>query len=197
VTLRRPWKAGGFFRLSSVVDRLRTEAWLRLGAHRSGGGKAHNQSLHSGVLIAGRCPARCRFRAWHKGKNGPQLVIDILESSNTCLFRGLFLGNVPTRLEAFPTLFFGDATLPKAVDWLPVPSSVERADTLANAVTFLPTALRGGTRTLFSSQGTAHVFFLKEQKVEMLPARVKTLRETRLTAASRRGAACGGFSVMC
>ena len=54
-------------------------------------------------------------------------------------------------VEAFPTLFCEDVTLPKAVDWLPVPSHVEIADTLANAVTFLPVALRYGTRTFFSS----------------------------------------------
>lgn len=105
------------------------------------------------------------------------LVVGSLESNNTRLFRGLFLGNVPTRLEAFPALFVGDVTLPKAVGWLPVPSYVEIADTLGNAVTFLPTALRGGTRTLFSSQGTAHVFFLKEQKVEMLRTRAEAVEK--------------------
>lgn len=43
------------------------------------------------------------------------------------------------------------ALLPKAVDWLPVPSEQQIADySLVNAVTFLPTVLHGGTRTLFS-----------------------------------------------
>ena len=37
------------------------------------------------------------------------------------------------------------ALLPKAVDWLPVPSEQQIADySLVNAVTFLPTVLHGG-----------------------------------------------------
>jgi hypothetical protein len=158
VTLRRAWKARGFFRLSSVVDERRNEAWLRLGAHRSGGGKARNQSLHSGVLIAGRCHARSGFHASHKGMNGPQLVVGVLESrtkDHPRLFRGSVLGNMPTRLEAFPERYsWKDVTLPKAVDWVPVPSHVEIAHTLGNTGVFLPPALRWRTRTLFSSQGT-------------------------------------------
>ena len=66
----------------------------------------------------------------------------------------LLLRNVPIRVEAFPTLFFGDVTLPKAVDWLPVPSHVEIADTLVNTVVFLRLVLHEPTRTLFSFQGT-------------------------------------------
>ena len=88
--------------LSSVVDELRNGAWLRRIAHRSGGGKARNQRLHPGDLLPGRCHARSCFHALHKGKNGPQRVFGILESRNTHLFRGSILGNVPTRLEAFP-----------------------------------------------------------------------------------------------
>jgi hypothetical protein len=38
----------------------------------------------------------------------------------------------------------------------------------AYAVTFLPTALRGGTRTLFSSQGTTNLFFLKGQNMVVM-----------------------------
>jgi hypothetical protein len=156
VTLRRDWKSRGFFRLSSVRDGLRNEAWLRLGAHRSGGGKARNQRLHSGFLFPGRCHARCGFHALHKGKNGPQLVVGILGSRNTRLFRGLIPGNIPAGVEAFPALLCDDVTLPKAVDWLPVPSHVEIAHTLANAVTFLRLVLHQATRTFFSSQGTEH-----------------------------------------
>lgn len=61
---------------------------------------------------------------------------------------------MPTRLEAFPALLCEDVTLPKTVDWLPVSSHVEIADTLVNTVVFLRLALRQATRTLFSSQGT-------------------------------------------
>ena len=91
-------------------------------------------------------------------------------------------------------LFCDDVTVPKAVDWLPVPSHVEIADTLGNAVTFLPTALRGGTHTLFSLQGTVDLFSHRCQKVET--AKVKTLRETRLTTATGSDVACGGFRIV-
>ena len=69
--------------------------------------------------------------------------------------------------EAFPVLFFRGATLPKAVEWLPVPSSVAIAEIVANAVTFLHLALRQTTHTLFSWKGTPEVFFLQERKVEI------------------------------
>ena len=113
-------------------------AWPRLGAHRSGGGKARNQCLHSGFLFPGRCHARSGFHALRKGKNGPQLALGSLESRTTRLIGGSIPGNIPTGLEAFPTLFSGDTTLPKAVDWLPVPSHVEIAHTLVNTGVFLP-----------------------------------------------------------
>jgi hypothetical protein len=134
----------------------------------------HGNSLSiQTACFLGRCHARSGFHAWRKGKNGPQLAVGSLESKNTRLFRDLFLGNVPTRLEAFPALFLNDVTLPKAVDWLPVPSHVEIADTLGNAVTFLRLALRQATHTLFSSQGTANVFFSSGTQVEMLRARAQ------------------------
>ena len=113
-----------------------------------------SERIHSCKQLPGRCHARSGFHALHKGKNGPQLAVGILGSRNTRLFRGSVPGNVPTGVEAFPALFCDDVTLPKAVDWLPVPSHVEIADTLVNAVTFLRLALRQTTRTLFSSQGT-------------------------------------------
>lgn len=63
-------------------------------------------------------------------------------------------------------LFFCSTTLPKAVEWLPVPSLRKIADTLGNTVVFLPLALRQRTRTLLSSQGTTQFFFLEETKAE-------------------------------
>jgi len=41
-----------------------------------------------------------------RGMNGPQLAVGILGSGNTHVFRRLALGNVPTRVEAFPALLF-------------------------------------------------------------------------------------------
>ena len=71
VTLRQRMNPHGFFCLSSVRDGLSSGAWLRLGAHRSGGGKARKQCLHSGVVFPGRCQARWCSHAFPKGMNGP------------------------------------------------------------------------------------------------------------------------------
>lgn len=65
-------------------------------------------------------------------------------------------------------LFLDAAALPKAVDWIPVPSQRQIAHTLANAVTFLRMALRHATRTLFSSQSTTDLFSRWLEKLEML-----------------------------
>lgn len=53
VTLRQGLKPHGFFRLSSVRDVLRTAAWPRLGAHRSGGGKARDERIHAYISFLG------------------------------------------------------------------------------------------------------------------------------------------------
>ena len=46
-----------------------------------------------------------------------------LESSNTHVFQRSILGSVPPRVEAFPWCYCVDAAaLPKAVEWIPVPS---------------------------------------------------------------------------
>jgi hypothetical protein len=61
--------------------------------------------------MTGRCHARSSFHASYKGKNGPQLVVGILESrtkDHPHVFRRLALGNIPTRVEAFPALFLKD-----------------------------------------------------------------------------------------
>ena len=73
VTLRQGRNPHDFFCLSSVGDGLSSGAWLRLGARRSGGGKARKQCLHSGVVFPGRCQARWCSHAFPKGMHGPQL----------------------------------------------------------------------------------------------------------------------------
>ena len=154
MTLRQGLKPHGFFRLSSIRDRLGTCLVEATHRYRSGGGKARNEHIHACFLAPGRCHARYSFHALRKGMNGPQLAVGALGKSNTHLFRGLFLGNVPARLEAFPALFFCRTTRTLAVDWLPVPSLCQIADTVVNAVTFLRSSLHATTRTLFSFQGT-------------------------------------------
>jgi len=50
VTLRRDWKSCGFFRHSSVRERLRSGAWLRLGASRSAH-ELRNEAAKELILI--------------------------------------------------------------------------------------------------------------------------------------------------
>ena len=120
----------------------------------------------------GLCQARSRFRAFSFGKHGPQLAVGILESENTRLAsRASSVGMYPHGWRLFLVLLFKALALPKPVEWLPVASQEQIADSLVNAVTFLQEALRLLTHTLFSFQGTTSLFFLREQKVEMYEAR--------------------------
>ena len=66
----------------------------------------HAMNIPIQTFMTGRCHARCFSHASYKGMNGPQLVVGILGKSNTRVFRRLTRGNVPTRVEAFPTLMF-------------------------------------------------------------------------------------------
>jgi hypothetical protein len=152
------------------------------------------------MLITGRCQARSDFHASCKGMNGPQLAVGILGSGNTRLLRGLLLGNVPTRSEAFPALFVHRATLPKAVDWLPVPSLRKIARTVANMVVFLPAVLHGGTgKHDFVVQGTRTSLLYSAQNVKRfgLPggffASRRAQADTRLTPGVETAGACGGL----
>jgi hypothetical protein len=55
-------------------------------------------------------------------------VFGDLERRNTRVFRRYSLRNVPIRAEAFPWCYFVPAaTLPKTVEWIPVPSSQQIA----------------------------------------------------------------------
>jgi hypothetical protein len=89
-----------------------------------------------------------------------------VERSNTRIFRYCSPGNTPQGRRLFLCYFLRDATLPKVVEWLPVPSSVVIAETMGNTVMFLQEALRLLTRTFFSFQGTTQLFFLHLQKEE-------------------------------
>src|SRR5438876_12177102 len=101
VTLRLGWKPSGFC-LSSVGDRLRNVAWPRLGAYRSGGGKAERvppfrRLLSCAVPCALVLPCLSERDEWPTTS-----VFGVLGSPNTRLFRGCSRGNIPTRAEAFP-----------------------------------------------------------------------------------------------
>jgi hypothetical protein len=102
VTLRLDWKSSGFFRLSSVREKLRIAAWLRLGASRSGGGKAEGAPPFR-QLLSWAVPCPLLFPCLSERDEWPTTpVFGVLGTSNTRIFRYSLLGNVPTRAEAFP-----------------------------------------------------------------------------------------------
>jgi hypothetical protein len=133
------------------------------------------------TFMTRRCHARCFSHAsypwdewpttgsWHPGeKQHPRLsTLNPWE----CPYTG----------GGFPYAIVQRTTLPKPVDWLPVTSLCQIADTVANAVTFLRLALRQTTRTLFRFQGTTHLFSQGGQKVET-PRRQGLKPETLTTA---------------
>jgi len=127
VTLRQGLKPHGFFCLSSVRDRLSNGAWLRLGAHRNGGGKAESAPPYRRMLswaVPSPLVLSClsERKAWSTTP-----VFGVLERINTHIFRCCSPGNVPQRRRLFLGAIVRAATLPKAVDWLPVPSQQQIA----------------------------------------------------------------------
>src|SRR5262249_6801568 len=97
------------------------------------------ESIHPCLFSPGRCHARWVLRAFPKGRDGPQLRFSASwEKPTPTSFDVAPVGTCPHGRRLFLALFSGDATLPKAVDWLPVPSSVEIAVHLANTPVFLP-----------------------------------------------------------
>jgi hypothetical protein len=82
------------------------------------------------------------------------------------------------------------------VDWIPEPVSHQHSSTDQHRSAFTRgTDVPRNCLTLFCFQCTVSLFLHRSQKVEMLPARVETKRETFLPAGVRNPAACGGFSV--
>jgi hypothetical protein len=189
VTLRQGIKPHGFFGLSSVRDLLRNAAWPRLGAYRSGGGKARKQYLHSDGLFPGRCHARGWFRAPCKGKNGPQLAVGVLETRHTRIFRCLPWGMYPPGWRLFLMLF---STLWHFLKPMLLCSSYLRTAQSVyiwnNAVAFLRMALRHATHTLFCFQGARCIFSQRNKKVETYG-----LKPGTPNCCLSRGAACGGL----
>jgi hypothetical protein len=130
VTLRRRWKARGFFRLSSVVAGRRNAAWLRLGAQRSGGGKARHEPIHSSLSWLGGAKPVPASMPCAKGTMAHTLRLASWEAGTPASFEAYSRGTFPPGWRLFLRYSCRDVTLPKAVDWLPVPSYVEIADTL-------------------------------------------------------------------
>ncbi len=178
VTLRQGLKPHGFFCLSSVRDRLSNAAWLRLGASRSGGGKARNQRIHSCLCFLGGARPVSLLMPHAKGRMAHNLRLASWRRPTPASFNAAPLGTYPRGGGFSLLLFFTNVTLPKAVEWLPVPSRVERAYTSGNAVTFLRMALRHATHTLFSCSRYYESILLRW--VKSGNARAKA--HTRLTA---------------
>src|SRR6266566_340255 len=115
---------------------------------------------HSCVVSLARCHARGCSHAFREGKNGPHLSFSATwREATPSSFEAHSWGTDPPGWRLFLSYFVLAAPLPKAVDWLPVPSQQQIACTLVNTVVFLPVALRYGTRTLFRFQGTPNIHY--------------------------------------
>jgi hypothetical protein len=151
VTLRQGLKPHGFFCLSSVRDGLSDGAWLRLGAHRSGGGKAEGASP-SRRILCWAVPGPLFFPCLSERDEWPTTPVSgVLGKSNTRIFRCCSPGNVPAGAEAFPDALVRAA--PRAFSRGLATRTFGTAHSVAqwfNTVVCLPTALRHGTHTRFS-----------------------------------------------
>ena len=106
VTLRQGLKPCGFFRLSSVRDRLRTTAWPRLGAYRSGGGKAQRRCIHPCIrLLGGARPVPCSM-PHAKGCMAHSLRLASWEQATPASFDATPLGTYPRGGGFSWSLFF-------------------------------------------------------------------------------------------
>jgi hypothetical protein len=94
-------KARGFFCLSSVRDTMRSGAWLRLGAHRSGGGKAERAPPFRRVL-SWAVPCLLVFPCLSQRDEWPTTSVSgVLGRTNTRVFRRCSPGNAPQGRRLF------------------------------------------------------------------------------------------------
>jgi hypothetical protein len=101
VTLRRDWKSQGFFRLSSVGERRRNAAWLRLGVSRSGGGKARNQRIHSCPYLLGGAMPVLAFMPGAKGRMAHTLRLASWKARTPASFEAQSWGTYPPGWRLF------------------------------------------------------------------------------------------------
>jgi hypothetical protein len=168
VTLRQGLKPHGFFCLSSVRDALRNAAWPRLIAHRSGGGKARRQRIHSDICslggampvgplmpcAKGRMAHNLRLASWRRPTPAS---FDACPGEYTHQGGGFSLCYFSTLLHFLKPYILMSRAFAQQIAWY----------IWNNAVAFLPQALRLGTRTLFSFQGAIALFYPRESKPEM------------------------------
>ena len=159
-------KSRGFFCLSSVRDTMRNGAWLRLGAHRSGGGKAERAPPFRRVL-SWAVPCLFVFPCLSQRDEWPTpSVSGVLERTNTRVFRRCSPGNVPQGRRLFLALVcLGCHTSSSRTSSGVVPAPQQRAAYSGTTQrVFVPPALRRRTRTRCSWKGTPDLFFLHRQK---------------------------------
>jgi hypothetical protein len=121
---------GSHFCLSSVRERRRSEAWLRLIVSRSGGGKAYHDYLHSDLHDwAVPCPLLFPCLA-PAGSMAHNLRLASWGKATPASHRGLNPWVCTHKGGGFPYAIVVRTTLPKAVEWLPVPSLYKIADIL-------------------------------------------------------------------
>ncbi len=159
MTLRQGLKPHGFFRHSSVRDVLRSGAWLRLGAHRNGGGIA--ETAHP-FMLAVSCAVPCAlvYPCLAERDEWPTTsAFGVLGSTNTWSFCSP-LGK-PRSERLFLCSFRRSLHFLKPyIHWCRAFAASQRAwYAWNNTVVFLPLALRQRTRTLFSFQGATALFY--------------------------------------
>ena len=143
-----PGRRSRSFCLSRVVGTLRNAAWPRLGAYRSGQGKARNQRIHSCICFLGGAMPVAGSMPCTKGRVAHNLRLASWEPGTPASFDAQPLGTYPQRWRLFLSYCCDDAPLPKAVQPL---VSCLRSISIAwyawnNTVVFFPLALRQRTR---------------------------------------------------
>src|SRR6266699_1603159 len=115
VTLRQGLKPHGFFCHSSVREKRRNAAWLRLGASRSGGGIAEGASP-SRRILSWAVPGPVALPCLSERERWPTTSVSgVLGTAHTRAFRRCSPGNVPQRRRLFPMLLFALPHAPSAV----------------------------------------------------------------------------------
>ncbi len=189
MTLRQGLKPHGFFRHSSVGDVLRSGAWLRLGAHRNGGGIA--ETAHPFMrTVSCAVPCALVFPCLAERDEWPTTsACGVLGSTNTCSF--CYPLGKPRSARLFLCYFKRSLHFLKPyIQWCRAFAASQIAWYAPNTGVFLPLALRQRTRTLFSFQGATALFYHKEEKNGN--ARAKATRNPPHRCHSN-GVACDGF----
>ena len=88
-------KSSGFLCLSSVCERWRTAAWLRLSISRSGGGKAQRRRIHTRIRLLGGARPVTRSMPLAKGYMAHNLRSASWEQATPASFEAQSWGTFP------------------------------------------------------------------------------------------------------